>query len=172
MHKPIRNRPRSIRLLRLARRCGELRGQSGQALTEFVLVAPIVLALLFGIAEFGLALNATNDETHIANEVARYAAVNQNPGAESGGRSSLQAWGKQQADESGEKSGTLCIRFPTGRATVGEPVEVEFTSTKAWGEILWKPLRGNPVQFATTRLVGKAIMRLEAPPTTFEAGCA
>jgi hypothetical protein len=147
------------------RRAAALRCESGQALTEFLLVLPLVLALLFGIAEFGFALNATNDETHIANEVARYAAVNQDPG----GAESLQAWGKRQADQTGEREGTLCITFPSG-ATVGNPVKVEFRSTKTWGAILTAPL-GRP-RLATTTIVGTAIMRLEAPPSTYREGCA
>jgi hypothetical protein len=139
--------------------------EGGQALPEFLLVLPAVLALLFGIIEFGLALNATNDQTHIANEVARYASVNQNPG----GSESLQAWAKKQADEAGEKAGTICISFPSG-STVGNPVKVEFRSTKEWLAALTTPLGAR--RLATSTLVGTAIMRLEAPPTAYKEGCA
>jgi Flp pilus assembly protein TadG len=67
-----------------------LREDRGQALVEVALVLPILLLILFGITQFALALNSANDQTHIANEIARYATVNENPG----GAESLQAWGK------------------------------------------------------------------------------
>jgi Flp pilus assembly protein TadG len=64
--------------------------EQGGALLEFALVLPILLAVVFGIAQFGLAFNSANDETHIANEVARYAVVNEDPSA----KGSLAEWGK------------------------------------------------------------------------------
>src|SRR5207245_7628740 len=80
--------------------------ERGQALPEFVLVLPILLLVLFGIVQFGLALNSTNDETHLANEVARYAIINENPG----GAEALQQWAKQQGDNNFlTGSGTICI---------------------------------------------------------------
>src|SRR5450759_1832055 len=68
--------------------------ESGVALVEFALILPVALLVFFGIAQFGLALNSANDETHLANEVARYATVNENPG----GAVSLQTWAKKEAD--------------------------------------------------------------------------
>ena len=53
--------------------------ESGVALIEFVLVLPLVLLLLFAMIDFGKAFNYWNDETHLANEAARYAVVNKNP---------------------------------------------------------------------------------------------
>src|SRR5881398_3714466 len=70
---------------------------SGVALIEFVLVLPLVLLLLFAMIDFGKAFNYWNDETHLANEAARYAVVNKNP---LGGQS-LEAAVKSDAD-SGE----------------------------------------------------------------------
>src|SRR5438270_9084865 len=49
--------------------------ESGTAVVEFALVGVVFFVLLFGVTQFGLALNSANDETHLANEVARYAAV-------------------------------------------------------------------------------------------------
>src|SRR5947208_5016187 len=53
--------------------------ERGAALVEFVLVLPLVLLLLFAMIDFGKAFNYWNDETHLANEAARYAVVNKNP---------------------------------------------------------------------------------------------
>jgi Flp pilus assembly protein TadG len=50
-------------------------GQDGQALIEFALVAPFLVALVFAIFDLGQALNYQNDETNLANVASRYAAV-------------------------------------------------------------------------------------------------
>jgi hypothetical protein len=57
-------------------RCRRYTDQRGAALIEFVLVLPLVLLILFGIIDFGKAFNYWNEETHLANEAARYAVVN------------------------------------------------------------------------------------------------
>jgi hypothetical protein len=59
----------------------------------------------------------------------------------------------------------VCIRFPTKKAEIGEPVEVEVTSTTNWIPIL------NTGATSTT-IKGTAVMRLEAPPTTYGEECA
>jgi Flp pilus assembly protein TadG len=132
---------------------------NGAALVEFALVLPVVLLVLFGIIQFGLALNSANDETHLANEVARYVTVNQDPSSES-----LQKWAKRQVDSNALSAQKVCISFPSG-ATVGNPVEV-----KVYGTIKWLPLL--KLKSASTVVEGKAFMRLEAEPTApVKAGC-
>ena len=56
-----------------------VRNEDGAALVEFVLVLPLLLLLLIGMLDLGKAFNYWIDETHLANEGARYAAVNKNP---------------------------------------------------------------------------------------------
>ena len=130
----------------------------GQALAEFVLVLPILLVVVFGILEFGLALNSENDETHLANEVARYAIVNQNPG----GGEELQQWAKKQGDNNFLTStGKICVSFPEG-AEAGKPVKVEATSIVKWLPVLH-------LKAATTTLKGTAYMRLETELPRFRA---
>src|SRR5437763_1294347 len=132
----------------------------GQALAEFVLVLPILLVVVFGILEFGLALSSENDETHLANEVARYATVNQNPG----GGEELQQWAKKQGDNNFLTStGKICVSFPEG-AEAGKPVKVEATSIVKWLPVLH-------LKAATTTLKGTAYMRLETGPSNYKAGC-
>lgn len=46
---------------------------------EFALVAPLLFLLLFGIIDFGRALNYYNQITQLAGQGARAAAVNRNP---------------------------------------------------------------------------------------------
>jgi Flp pilus assembly protein TadG len=58
---------------------GQLVREEGVALVEFAFVLPLLLVLVLGIVDFGKAFNYKNDETHLANQAARYAAVNNSP---------------------------------------------------------------------------------------------
>lgn len=59
----------------MRKRLSLIRGQHGQALIEFALVAPLLLLILFAIFDVASALNDLNDETNLANVAARYASV-------------------------------------------------------------------------------------------------
>lgn len=140
--------------------------QHGAALVEFVLVLPVLLLLLMGIVDFGRALNYWIDETHLANEAARFAAVGHNPGADS---LTLQQWTRAQAvtDELRDDLGLqVCLDFPNG-PEVGEPVEIRVTATFAW-----LPFITNRVGLTTTELEGRSTMRLEAREDQFDSGIA
>lgn len=133
--------------------------EDGQALVEFALILPLLLLILFGIAQFGLAYNVTNDDTHLANEIARFAAVNENPGGTS---ESLQSWGKAQADQYALQHGaTICISFPNG-PEIGAPVKVEMRNA-----VKWLPI----VPGAEMTVSGVAYMRIEGLPSHYSAGC-
>jgi hypothetical protein len=146
---------------RIGNFCG---AEHGQALVEFALVLPLLLALVFGIVEFALALNSQGDETHIASEIARYATVNQNPGEASG--KTLAQWGAGQLDNKALQEGKsrLCISFPKGNEA-GQQVKVEFAST-----VRWLPIPH--LLPATTKVVGSAVMRLETSATHYAEECA
>ena len=58
---------------------GRLRGERGAALAELAIVIPLLLVLLFGMIEFGRVFTSWIDQTHLANEGARLAAVNYCP---------------------------------------------------------------------------------------------
>ena len=91
-----------------------LRSDGGAALAEFTLVLPVLLLVLFGIIDFGKALNYYIDQTHIASTTARYAAVNVNPG---GGP--LQAWAKTLADSAELRNGgTSSVASPGVRVCI------------------------------------------------------
>jgi Flp pilus assembly protein TadG len=55
---------------------GRFASERGVALIEFALVLPFLLLIVFGMVDLGKAVSYWNDETHLANQAARYAAVN------------------------------------------------------------------------------------------------
>ena len=64
----MQKRSKSTRLRR--------RAESGAALVEFALLAPLLILLVLGIVEFGWLFGQFNDVRHGAREGARFAAVN------------------------------------------------------------------------------------------------
>ena len=155
------------------------RDERGAALTEFALVIPWLLLLLLAMIDFGKAINYWIDETHLANEGARLAVVNSNPGAGLPTPLKLQQYILKQAD-SGELHGdvqgtqrsthgaTVAICFynkDTGSSTsspfVGDTVEVFVRYSYDW--LRGFPFPGSP----STTIAGKAAMRLEAVPSNY-----
>jgi len=55
--------------------------EKGTSLVEFALIAPVLMLVLFGLLDFGKALNYWNNDTHLAAEGARWAVVNTDPGS-------------------------------------------------------------------------------------------
>jgi Flp pilus assembly protein TadG len=154
--------------------------EKGAVMVEFALVLPILLLLVFGMVWFGFAINYWIDETHLAREAARYAAVNFNPGP--GG--TLQASVLSQADttdlrEGGTRfmrnPGTVCIAFPANPINgsvgqVGDPVTATVTSQLKFIPLLGDKL-GPPPGLDRVTITSSATMRLEAAPTTYTGGC-
>ena len=145
--------------------------EGGAALVEFALVLPVLLVLLLGMLDFGKAFNYWIDQTHLANEGARWAAVNKNPG---GG--SLQQYVRSQANTPELRDGgtasvagpiQICITFPNGTSQVGDPVRVTASTTYNW-----LPFLGSRLGIAQTTMTASATMRLEAAPSVYGAGCA
>jgi Flp pilus assembly protein TadG len=159
-------------LLRRARE--RLHDDRGAALVEFALVLPLLLVFIFGILEFGKAFNYWIDMTHLANEGARWAVVNQNPAA----TGTLQEYVKSRANTvelrdggtasipSGDEA-EVCISFPNGTANVGDPVRVTVTATYHW-----IPFIADRMSSGQVTITGSATMRLEAQPTVYAEGCA
>jgi hypothetical protein len=153
-----------------------LKDERGQALVEFALVIPILLLVMLAVLHFGKAINYWNDSTHIAAEGARYAAVNRKPIP--GNALSLQAQLLAQADSNELRSGgsaavpsaaQVCIEFPNGTSLVGDPVKVRMSFTYNWIPLISNFL---PSHAANKTIESSSVMRLEAPPTTYSAGCA
>lgn len=146
--------------------------ETGAALVEFVLVLPLLLLLLLGMLDLGKAFNYWIDETHLANEGARWAVVNKNPAASG----TLQSYIRQQANTPELRNGgttsladpvRVCIDFPNGTTNVGDPVRVTLTA-----DYRWLGLITSETSLTQTTITGSATMRLEAKPTTYAAGCA
>jgi Flp pilus assembly protein TadG len=148
------------------RRCFPKGPESGQALVEFALILPLLVLAVMMVLEFGKVFNYWQDETHLANLAARFAAVDHNPG---GG--SLQDYVLGQADATELRNGgsgkgstegpaQVCI---TPGAQVGDPV-------KATVQVKydWLPILGG---VGTSTISGSATMRMERPPTTYSGGC-
>jgi TadE-like protein len=134
--------------------------EDGQTVVEVALVLPVLLLVLFGVVEFGLSLNAANNETQVANEIARFATVNEDPSTKS-----LAEWGKTHIDSKALSGQTVCISFPNKTANIGDPVEVKISGTMSWLPIL-------KLKTTSSTVEGKAVMRLEASPSTFKEECA
>jgi hypothetical protein len=148
--------------------------ERGVALIEFALVLPLILLLLFGMIDFGKAFNYWNDETHLANEAARYAVVNRNPfPAPPGftGTWSLETAVKDHADSNELKNGcgscsisspgiTVSFCFVNGitpaDTQAGQPLRATVSSTYHW--LAYLVGKGLP---ASSGLTGSATMRIE-----------
>jgi Flp pilus assembly protein TadG len=127
-----------------------LRAENGQALVELAFVLPLVLLFLFGIIDFGLALNTQNEDTNIANIAVREAAVlgttstvvctlNGTPTTEH----YLADWTKCEAQVLGEAApATVCVYDTAGATpsaasyTTGDPVEVSVSSSFGWLKLI------------------------------------
>ena len=102
-------------------------------MVEFALVLPVLLLLLLGMMQFGLALNYWIDSTHLTREAARYATVNRNPGPLGSLQDSIlaQADTAQLRDEA-----VVCISYPPNEEAgpangsvgeVGDPVRARMS---------------------------------------------
>ncbi len=156
-----------------------MRREDGQALVELALVLPVLLLAVFGILDFGRAMNYDEQATHLANQVARYAAVGELPaGASASG--TLGAWLRAQAGQGGPvDSGELangsgsvtvplkvCVSYPNGTSNVSDPVTVSMSFTYSWVPVL-------DLGVTSTTITRSATMRIENPPTGsfYAAGC-
>lgn len=151
--------------------------QDGQAVVELALVLPVLLLVLLGIVDFGRAVNYWNDETHLANVAARYAAVGGTGGTCNGTDYSkghtLTEYVQCEAgidsaelkNSSGTRTGVqgslaVCVSIP--EPIVGASVTVKVTAKYSW---LPEPkVLGGSFKFAETPISGTATMRLEQVP--------
>jgi hypothetical protein len=149
-------------LLRRLREC------DGQAIVELAVVLPVILILILTIVDIGKAYGYQNDETHLANEAARFAAV-----ASCGsGCPGIIAQVKQDAPSELE-NGTGSIEppgmsveicYPDGFA-VGNRVRATVTATYRWLPYLAGKL-GLPT---TVQITASATSRIESPNPLLEA---
>jgi len=119
---PARERhPRPRGRLRTLRR-----DQHGTALVEFALIAPLLFVLLFGIIDFGRALDYYNQVTQLAGQGARAATVNRNPdGTAITSGSSLQNQLVQLYTAQPELKKGIVVCITQVPQKVGDPVQVK-----------------------------------------------
>jgi Flp pilus assembly protein TadG len=155
------------------------KAEDGQAVVELALALPVLLIVVLGIVDFGRAVNYWNDETHLANLAARYAAVGTLPTSGTcSGKSTLTAYVECEAEidspelANGSQGSTgtkgkigVCVSIPS-EPTVGSPVTVKVSSTYRWLPL--PKVLGGSSSLGETKLVGSATMRLEqVPPAGF-----
>jgi Flp pilus assembly pilin Flp len=154
-------------LLRRTRR--GLRDESGVALVEFALILPVFALMIFGALDLGKAYNYWIDETQLAHEGARWAAVNKSPDPQV---SLVQAI-RNQADTGELKNGStssvpnplrVCVYLPDG-AVVGGRVRLEVSSTYQFMSFI-----ASKISVAQKPIEAHSTMRLERPPTTYSNG--
>jgi len=169
-------------LVRILDRRGRLRSNRGTALVELALVLPLVMVLLLGMLDFGKAFNEWIDETHLANVGARLAAVNYQVSGCTNPNTNicLAQYIQGNADTAELKSGRtsdsyapaqnaaqVCISYPSNTANspatqglIGDPVQVTVAVDYKWFNYVKARLN---LPLGTTRITGKATMRLEQP---------
>jgi Flp pilus assembly protein TadG len=142
------------------------REQRGTAVVEFALVAPILFLLVFGILDFGRALNYYNQLTQLAGQGARAAIVNNNPdGTGPASGKSIQNQLVNNYATGGIKNGVQACITNTTLPAAGQPVTVQ-TSYK----FTFLPLIGAVVGSPTITLTATQSERQEATPS-YSLGC-
>ena len=144
--------------------------ESGVAIVEFALILPLLLIFLLLILDFGRAVNYWIDSTHLASEGARLAAVDKAPGG------SLQEHIKNQADTEELRTGgpvgvvapglEVCVSYPEGPPSVGEPVTVTVSA-----DYNWLPFLSNEFGLTQTTITGSATHRIERVTGAVAEGC-
>ena len=122
-----------------------IKNEKGASAVEFALILPILIMLVFGIVEFGIAFNNYITITHAAREGARIAAVDLN-------NLDLKNIIIERAFPVQITEDDIVISTPEG-TNIGDPVEVEIT----YNISITIPLVGS----WDIPLKNKAIMRLE-----------
>ncbi len=151
--------------------------ESGQALVEFALILPLFLMIVVGIIQFGVALNFWLDLQRIANQGARWAAVNcgqsaSTPGSDPCAPDIVQSLRDQILSQGNDPEEVeVCWVSPTGpagpdglpTAKTGDPVKVRLKS-----EFVFLGITGFLKDKSGLRmdLNADATMRLEQTPTS------
>ena len=144
--------------------------ESGQAMVEFALILFPLLLLVAGIIQFGIALNYWLDMQRIANQGARWAAVNNWPPDCPRGSTScpspntLQETLQRQMLAAGLQNNpttSVQVCYPDATKLTGDPVRIQIRSTF---DVL--PILG----VGSLDLKAKATMRLEHTQDPLKGG--
>jgi Flp pilus assembly protein TadG len=154
-------------------RIESLRHEDGQALVELAIVIPLVLLLLFGIIDFGLALNTKNSDTNLANLAARQVSVigtGANPKCNGVTETTLAKWATCMAPATGTTAPNVCVAdtagtTPSSNYAAGDPIEVRVTSSFGWVKLIT-----GQISTLKSTIGGSATMRMEVAPTSANNG--
>ena len=147
-----------------------LKGERGAALVEFALVLPLLMLLLVGMLDFGKAFTMWIDETHLANQAGRYAAVNNNP-APGGTKVEDDVTGfedymeddgdtRELRDRFDEAGNGINVCFPNGTGDRGDSVRVDVKATYHFLGFLSGIV---PSLSGAKDLTAHSVMRIENP---------
>ena len=174
-------------MTRLGDICGARRErESGQALVEFVLMLFPLVVFVGGVIQLGIGIANWHDLNRIANEGARYAAINEWPNCTSGNQPctldpacdappaalvgrSLSNYLRCEAVDAGLPTGvTVTICRPGTTAAIGDPVTVELDYPMSF-----LSLNGNAekIRWLGVHLHGEATMRIEQTPSSAPGAC-
>jgi Flp pilus assembly protein TadG len=146
---PVRERNRSRRAAR---------DESGQSVVEFGMVVPLLCVLVLVFVDFGKAMNYWIDLTHVANQIARQAAVNSPDLTTLAAECAQLETNELRTGSSSVDPSTITITYPSG-ATAGNVVTVEAATNYKF----------IPFIGTTWTIKGKASMRLEHDATAVPA---
>ena len=132
--------------------------QSGQSVVEFGMVVPLLCALVLVLVDFGKAMNYWIDLTHVANQVARQAAVNSPDLTTLASECAQLETNELRTGSSSVDPTTITVTYPAG-ATIGNPVKVEVAAKYKFIPFIGK----------TWTIKGSATMRLEHDATKVPA---
>ena len=134
-----------------------LRQERGQTLVEFAIVLPVLILIILGILYFGRYEDYANQETQLAEEGVRWAAVNNNPSTS--GQTLAQYIVSQAQPELQNGSSdvtspaTAYIYQPTGATYAsGQPIRVCIVATVKFP---------SPIGTPTAQITQSATMRIE-----------
>jgi Flp pilus assembly protein TadG len=147
------------------------REERGAAMVEFALLAPVLLLIVLGIIYFGRFIGYTNDETHLAEEAARYATVSQMP---SGCTSNLATCVQQEApgelqSGSGDVPSPAKVCIALGPGATGVPGDAVVATVTA--HFNFSPPLLSSLNSALPAATESATMRLEQAPASGIIGC-
>jgi Flp pilus assembly protein TadG len=135
------------------------RDECGQSVVEFGMVVPLLCALVLVLVDFGKAMNYWLDLTHVANQVARQAAVNAPGMASTAAQCAQLETNELRTGSSSVDPATITIT-PSPTPTVGNSVTV-IVATK---------YKFIPFIGMNWTIKGKATMRLEHDLTGYADG--
>jgi Flp pilus assembly protein TadG len=147
------------------------RDERGVAVVEFAMVVIPLFLLVFGVIDFGRALNYYNDLTQLAGQGARFAAVNEEPGSAGGTaqaaptfQNDLKAFADSPELKSPSSDFKICIASPPSGTTWGNGDPIKVTASYTFKFIPF-------ISAVNLNLSSSQTERFEGITSSFTSGC-